>query len=241
MKTYYMDSWKIFTFFKKIDEKYPNQSYFFHFFYDIFHLRFKKSEFQKLHGIFIVSLFYHLKGKKIFAAFNSRISRVKNIIVDGKLFVGLNNAGFLGCTQKTLILNKGIIEIKGNVSIGSGCRIEVGTKATVVLDNCTLNSESDFIIHNGLKIGKGSNISWGCQFLDEDFHEIVDGKKRDQKEIVIGQHVWIGNDVQIMKGVHISDGSVIAAHSIVIESFDEKNLLIGGFPAKIIKKNVVWR
>ena len=117
-----------------------------------------------------------------------------------------------------------------------------GKNATIKLDGCIINSETDFIINNGLEVGNDSRIGWNCKFSDEDFHNIhyEDKKEGTSKEIIIGEHVWICNNVRIMKGVHIGDGSVVAAHSVVMHSFPEKNVLIGGYPAKIIKRDVWW-
>jgi acetyltransferase-like isoleucine patch superfamily enzyme len=55
----------------------------------------------------------------------------------------------------------------------------------------------------------------------------------------IGNKVWIGANVTILKGVSIGDGSVIAAGSVVTRSIPA-NCLAGGIPAKVIKENVAW-
>ena len=44
----------------------------------------------------------------------------------------------------------------------------------------------------------------------------------------------------IMKGVTIADGCVIAANSVVTKSMAEENALIAGNSAKIIKKDILW-
>ena len=51
--------------------------------------------------------------------------------------------------------------------------------------------------------------------------------------IHIGNDIWIGYHVTILKGVSIGDGCVLGACSLVTKSFD-KNLIIGGVPAKIL-------
>lgn len=54
-------------------------------------------------------------------------------------------------------------------------------------------------------------------------------------DTVIGNDVWIGQNVTIMPGVIIGDGAIIAANSTVVKSI-EPYAIYGGNPAKFIKK-----
>lgn len=60
----------------------------------------------------------------------------------------------------------------------------------------------------------------------------------------IGNDVWIGSDVLILPGVHIGDGAVIAAGAVVTKDIEPYSI-VGGVPAKIIKKRFndeqIWR
>nr|HQE12748.1 hypothetical protein [Flavipsychrobacter sp.] len=56
----------------------------------------------------------------------------------------------------------------------------------------------------------------------------------------IGNHIWIASHVSILKGVHIADNTVVATRAVVTKSFIEKNILIGGMPAKKLKENINW-
>lgn len=58
---------------------------------------------------------------------------------------------------------------------------------------------------------------------------------RIEKEVIIGNNVWIGTRVIIMPGVEIGDGSIIGAGAVVTKSFPQ-NSIIGGVPAKLIKE-----
>jgi acetyltransferase-like isoleucine patch superfamily enzyme len=46
-------------------------------------------------------------------------------------------------------------------------------------------------------------------------------------------------NVTILKGVHIGDGAIIAAGSVVTRDVP-KHCLFGGVPARLIKENVSW-
>jgi acetyltransferase-like isoleucine patch superfamily enzyme len=53
--------------------------------------------------------------------------------------------------------------------------------------------------------------------------------------IFIQDDVWIGSGCRILSGVSIGNHSVIAAGSVVVKSVDA-NTIVGGVPAKFIKK-----
>ncbi|KAF7903550.1 uncharacterized protein EAF01_006599 [Botrytis porri] len=74
-----------------------------------------------------------------------------------------------------------------------------------------------------------------------DTHE-VDAVSRKQsqagsyaKPIVIGDDCWIGGRAVIVAGVTIGNGSTVAAGAVVVKDI-EANCLVGGVPAKIIRR-----
>lgn len=44
----------------------------------------------------------------------------------------------------------------------------------------------------------------------------------------------------ILKGTNIPKGCVIAANTCIHSGFTEENSIIGGYPAKIIKRDIWW-
>ena len=56
-----------------------------------------------------------------------------------------------------------------------------------------------------------------------------------EKDIVIGNDVWIGSNSVILAGAKIGNGSVVAAGSVVNKEIPEY-VIAGGIPAKPIKK-----
>ncbi|WP_110953754.1 Vat family streptogramin A O-acetyltransferase [Anaerosinus massiliensis] len=54
-------------------------------------------------------------------------------------------------------------------------------------------------------------------------------------DTIVGNDVWIGQNVTIMPGVHIGDGSIIAANSVVAKDIPAFHIA-GGNPCKVIKK-----
>jgi len=56
----------------------------------------------------------------------------------------------------------------------------------------------------------------------------------DNDTTVIGNDVWIGANVIILRGVKICDGAVIAAGAVVTKDV-EPYAIVGGIPAKVLK------
>jgi acetyltransferase-like isoleucine patch superfamily enzyme len=107
-----------------------------------------------------------------------------------------------------------------------------------------------------IKIGKNVFINSGCRFQDQGGITIGDGalighnvvlatlnhdinpNKRGTMHpapIVIGNNVWIGANATVVPGVNIGDGAIVAAGAVVTRDVPPK-VIVGGVPAKIIKK-----
>ena len=93
-------------------------------------------------------------------------------------------------------------------------------------------------------IGEDCMFSWDTKIKISDNHVIFDkdsGKiLNPNKDVVIGNHVWLGWHVFILKGSQIGDNSIIGAGSTVTKAFKEQNVIITGNPAKIIRRGIGW-
>lgn len=108
-------------------------------------------------------------------------------------------------------------------------------------DDVFINRGCEFHVGGGnCCIKVGNNVQFGmnvvCVCVS---HELGSTNQRAgvdfYQSIFIGDGVWIGANSLILPGVNIGKGSVIAAGSVVCENVDE-NVLVGGVPARIIKK-----
>lgn len=199
-------------------------------------------------SIFILFLikncYYALKGINIKAHHLTEIKNIPNIITHGDVNIGIDYFGFSSKHDRSFLNIRGKLVFKGNFSIAKGCRFDVGPEAVVEIgDNGYVSPNTLFIISHGLTIGNGCMISWGCQFLDDDFHtlEYENQKQISNNKITIGNNVWIGCNSFVYKGVNIPNGCVIASNSVVKSSFYEENTLIAGNPAVVIKRNITWK
>jgi acetyltransferase-like isoleucine patch superfamily enzyme len=56
------------------------------------------------------------------------------------------------------------------------------------------------------------------------------------KDVIIGSKCWIGMNSVILPGVRLGNNTIVGAGSIVTKSFPDGNCVIGGNPARIIKR-----
>lgn len=103
--------------------------------------------------------------------------------------------------------------------------------------NSYINSDCKIRCHKEITIGENCAISHDFTVMDSDAHSI--SRKENTKPVHIGNNVWIGTRVTIIKGVTIGDEAVIAAGSVVTKDVPAK-ALVGGVPAKVIKEEVEW-
>lgn len=111
---------------------------------------------------------------------------------------------------------------RGKLIIGKFCSIACGTKFLFNCANHTLKSLSTYtfpLFYEEWELEK-SNITTAWD---------------NKGDIVIGNDVWIGYEAVIMAGVHIGDGAIIAARTVVTKDVPPYTI-VGGIPAKEIRK-----
>lgn len=102
------------------------------------------------------------------------------------------------------------------------------------------NSNIKIRCHEKIEIGENVAISHDVTIMDSDAHEGLWEGYEKTKPIKIGNHVWIGTRVTILKGVTIGDNAIIAAGSVVTKDVPN-NTVVAGVPAKVIKININWK
>lgn len=195
-------------------------------------------------GFVIKNIKFKMKRKNIIVHNNTIIKGLRNIDTqEGKLRIGLSDIGFLNKHDRCYLNIRGKLIIKGNVRIDKGSRLDIGPNAICILDSCSIGSFVKIIIQHHLEINKNSAVSWDCQILDEDFHQMLSNGcpfHKKEKSIKIEENVWIGCNSKIFKGIKIGKNSVIAAGSIVFNNVS-KSTLVAGNPAKVIMKYISWK
>ena len=94
-----------------------------------------------------------------------------------------------------------------------------------------------------IRIGSNSMFSSGIEVRTGDSHSILNeqGKRiNPSADVMIGEHVWVGQGVTILKGVSIAPNSILATKAVVTKPFTQEGVVLAGNPAKIVKENINW-
>ncbi len=118
------------------------------------------------------------------------------------------------------------ITIDENVSVGDNLQI-------VAVQNSQINIGKDCMLSKDITIRAGNSHN----IYDIDKHENISKKGRN---VIIGDHVWIGYRAILFNGCKIDSGSVVGINTFINKKFPA-NCSIAGNPATIIKKNISWR
>ncbi len=167
----------------------------------------------------IKSIYRQTVFKKLINCSHSKFSLVGNVtLINTNIKLGENVTIY----PDVMFYGDGLIEIGNNVAIGNGTIIYSSAKGGVCIGDNTLIAAQAYIID--------------CDHGTEK-NMLIRQQKNSVEKVVIGQDVWLGANVTVLKGSVIQDGAVIGAKSLVKGNI-APNVIAVGIPAKEIKKRV---
>ncbi len=116
-----------------------------------------------------------------------------------------------------------------------GAVIEIGDKTTI-------NNAAVLVAEGaGIRIGARCLIGTEFQAMDSNAHELELGRRHmaDTRtgQVVVGDDVFIGSRVTLLKGCRIGDGCVVAAGAVVSPRFEAPAMsIVAGNPARVVGK-----
>ena len=213
-----------------------------------------KKNIKKIFKINVISSYYYRRKLNmgsnvsfhIYPKSNIRIGKGAKLNINKGTF-SINNSWtewrkrrdvseFILCENSELI-------IEDDFGLYQGASIFLGPNAKMLIKGKGFANTNTIInCFRYIEIGIGTYISDDVRIQDSDNHTVYeDGVAKEQtKPIIIGDHVWIGKNAIILKGVTIGEGAVVAAGSVVVKDVPSKTLVAGN-PAKVIKENVEWK
>lgn len=181
------------------------------------------------------------KSKLIcFKKSNFQLAKSSRIILNGTLMFSDNDINGSIRQSNLRMDNNSLLEIKKSFSVYYGADIILFKDAKLRLGSGFFNSNIKIRCHEKIEIGENVAISHDVTIMDSDAHKGLWEGYEKTKPIKIGNHVWIGTRVTILKGVTIGDNAIIAAGSVVTKDVPN-NTIVAGVPAKVIKTNINWK
>ncbi len=167
-----------------------------------------------------------------FSGKNNILYCEEDVFLDSTIinFQGDNSVIYLGSNYFHYMLD---VTIYNDSIFHMGKNNYINNKLTVILSE----QKHCFIGDNGL-------FSHGVHMRNADPHLIYDcntGRRINQsKSIFWGDHIWVGQDVIILKGSHIDSGSIIGAKSVVAGKHITHNTIWCGNPCREISTDIFW-
>lgn len=172
------------------------------------------------------------------------------IVIDAPIQRGM--IGFGQPYEKTTV-HRGIAEIaisgkvtfRGHFQFGKDYFFFVKKDAIVELGHmASMATEGKIICTNKVILGDYARIGSESQIIDTNFHPMIDtvsGEKFTMHgPVTIGNYNYIGNRVSIMKDTITPDYCTVASNTLCNTDYTKygKNVLIGGYPAKLLRNNI---
>lgn len=137
-----------------------------------------------------------------------------------------------------VVFEEGVKFRKGNLIIrGNSCRVVIG-KGTTFGGVRIINVGSK----NDINIGANCLFSDYIEIWASDTHSIYnenDDWINKEAPITIGDNVWVGSRVNILKGITIGDGAIIGLGSLVTKDVPAR-VIAAGSPTRVVKEGVKW-
>lgn len=144
--------------------------------------------------------------------------------------------------------NDCVIHIKRSCVLQNSCLLIEDDKGSIYIGNNTIFAGS---VHAAATEGRTIRIGDSCLFSSNiqirtgDSHAIYDlmNNKRINTalDVTISNHVWIGQNVTILKGSNIGNNNVVGTGAIVTNKVPVDNCILGGIGGKVLKQNINWQ
>ena len=158
-------------------------------------------------------------------------------------WLGVQLDGYVWLKQIEIPRNYADIKIGSNCALDRGvtlvCSGESSSQVKLKIGaNTYVNRQTIIDAIALIQIGRDCAIGPNCYITDHD-HGLDDllpplQQPMIAKETIIGDRVWLGANVTVLKGMKIGNDAVVGAGSVVTKNVPDK-AIVAGVPAKIIR------
>ena len=205
---------------------------------DLFSLSFHRFV-QVVRGLFLKPFLKKSSGL-IFIGSKVRVRHAYQLTA-GKNLILEDGVSINALSEQGIILGDHVSIARNSILFCTGIIAQKGTGITIG-DRTGISARAYFAGQGGITIGNDVIMGPNVQVFSEN-HAFADPTLTIKEQgvikdpVVIGNNCWIGGGATILAGVHIGDGCVIAAGSVVTKSV-AANSIVAGVPAKVIKSRV---
>ena len=166
-------------------------------------------------------------------------------IKSGMIGFGQSYEIFTVSKKTAEIFLQGKIIFNGHVQFGKDYFVYIANNAVLQMGNMSsLGSNGKIICFEKITLGDYARIGFESQLSDTNAHQMIN-TLTDEKYpltgiISIGNYNYISNRVTIFSNTKTSNYTTIASNSLCTDDYTDfgENILIGGIPAKILKKDI---
>lgn len=124
------------------------------------------------------------------------------------------------------------------------CRITMEGDSSLLIGEDAGVRDVQFILKDAdIEVGKLCMFSNHIVLRNTDSHKVIsieDNRVKNQAcDIRLGEHVWIGQNATILKGVSIGSNSIVAMGTIVTKDVPD-NSIVAGVPSRVVKTGITW-
>lgn len=130
------------------------------------------------------------------------------------------------------------------VRMGGGEKVKLSGCSVIIGERSFCAGAEAILIDTTMLVKKGSLWSNGILVQGTNQHGIVDLEsmslvKYPRNRITLEPHVWIGRRAILCSGAEIGAGSIVGTGALVAKKIPQA-CIVGGNPARIIKRNRTW-
>lgn len=167
------------------------------------------------------------------------LDKASKMILNQTLTIGTPQVKGSHKETRLLLEENATMTVNNQFMMFAGSYIRVIKGGHLILHGGFINENVQITCGDRIEIGRDCAIGRDVVIRSYDGHTIEQDGYRISEPIVIENHVWIGQGAQILKGVHIGEGAIVAAGAVVTKDVPA-HAVVGGVPAKVIKENVKW-
>jgi len=161
-----------------------------------------------------------------------KIKFSKQILSDGRVVIG-RNVKLITEKNATITFGKNVV-IKDSTVIYAkeNAKVSIG-------DNTSTGHHTEISANQLISIGDDVIMGAHTYITDSNHGHSLKGiafrkQPMEVEKILIGNNVWLGRNVMLLKGSELSSDTIVAAGAVVTKRFSG-NVILGGVPAKVIK------